>query len=59
MGRGIVGHGQRLGSLAPVKPGQVRDEAFNDEHRSRVENACHVAEALASTLMGAAGPRAW
>jgi len=29
-GRGILGHRQCLDSLAPVEPGQVRDEAFDE-----------------------------
>lgn len=43
---GIFGHRSRLDALAPVEPGQVGDEAFDDEHPTRVQHARHVAQAL-------------
>jgi len=36
----------RLDPLVVVEPGQVRDEALEDEHPARIEHARHVAEAL-------------
>jgi hypothetical protein len=36
----------RLDPLVVVEPGQVRDEALEDEHPARIEHARHVAEVL-------------
>ena len=44
--RGVLGHGQGLDPLPPVEPGEVGDEAFDDERAVRVEHARDVAETV-------------
>jgi hypothetical protein len=45
-GRRVLRHLPGPDPLAPVEPGQVGDEALDDEHPGRAENPRHIGEAL-------------
>src|SRR5215468_12655762 len=49
--RRILCHVHRLDPLVTVEPGNVRDEAFDDEHPVRVEHPSHIPEAVGLTCL--------
>src|SRR5262249_4523965 len=49
--RRIFSHIYRLDSLITVEPGDVRDEAFDDEHPVRVKYPGHIPEAVGLTCL--------